>query len=82
MARQLNPEKLLLSKWTAQPVINREKHFLVVQLLRDDQAANTPNPAQKPPVRQVVLEAVLSKRQLTKHWQDLLDEQAWRQGWQ
>lgn len=82
MARQLNPEKLLLSKWTAQPVINREKHFLVVQLLRDERAANTTNPVQKPPVRQVVLEAVLSKRQLTKHWQDLLDEQAWRQGWQ
>ena len=34
---QINPEKLLLSKWTARQPQHREKHFLVTKLLRDEQ---------------------------------------------
>lgn len=35
--RRLNPRKLLLSKWTAAQPQNRERHFLVTELIRDEQ---------------------------------------------
>ena len=33
---RINPRKLLLSKWTARVPRNRERHFLVTELHRDD----------------------------------------------
>ncbi|WP_043614825.1 TIGR02450 family Trp-rich protein [Chromobacterium violaceum] len=71
--RRLNPEKLLLSKWTAAAPRNREKHFLVVALGR---------PAPDAPVETVTLEAVHSRRRQTMAWQALRDTDQWRQGWQ
>ncbi len=71
MARQINPDKLLLSKWTAVAPHNREKHFLVSRLLRDE-------------LENVVgceLEAVLTQRRQTIDWQVLKDDSCWRQGW-
>ncbi|MEO4014834.1 TIGR02450 family Trp-rich protein [Pseudomonas rossensis] len=34
---RINPIKLLLSKWTAAHPQNREKHFLITELFRDEQ---------------------------------------------
>lgn len=34
---QINPRKLLLSKWTAATPLNREKHFLVTELFKDEE---------------------------------------------
>jgi tryptophan-rich hypothetical protein len=36
---KFNPRKLKLSKWTACEPVNREKHFLVIQLLCDELGA-------------------------------------------
>ena len=68
---RLNPEKLLLSKWTAVKPHNREKHFIVTRLLRDDADQ----------VHGCVLEAVHSKREQEIDWRDLRDGEIWKQGW-
>lgn len=73
MARQLNPRKLLLSKWTAVTPCNKEKHFMVTRVLVPD------DPAQ--PVTEVVLEAVYTRRSQVIAWQALTDASLWRQGW-
>ncbi|MDO6563345.1 TIGR02450 family Trp-rich protein [Amphritea sp. 1_MG-2023] len=68
---QLNPNKLNLSKWTAIEPQNREKHFLVTTLIRDEAGV----------VQQCILEAVLTHREQTIDWQQLQDSQRWLQGW-
>ena len=70
--RRLNPNKLLLSKWTAARPQNREKHFLVSELLCDE--AGT--------VLQVELQAVLTRRSEQIDWRQLQDDEAWLSGWQ
>ena len=69
--RRLNPNKLLLSKWTASRPQNRERHFLVTELLRDEQER----------VIAVELQAVLTGRSEQIDWQQLLDSERWQQGW-
>lgn len=69
--RRLNPAKLLLSKWTASRPQNRERHFLVTELLRDEQER----------VIAVELQAVLTGRSERLDWQQLLDTERWQQGW-
>ena len=49
---RLNPRKLLLSKWTAATPVNREKHFMVTELFRDDEGT----------VLEIELQAVLTQR--------------------
>lgn len=69
--RRLNPAKLLLSKWTASQPQQRERHFLVTEVVRDEQ-------------RQVIaveLQAVLTGRSERIAWQQLLDSERWQQGW-
>lgn len=68
---QINPKKLHLSKWTAVLPINREKHFLVTELIVDEDNK----------VQECVLEAVLSKRTQTIDWRTLKNPNTWRQGW-
>ncbi|UTW04342.1 TIGR02450 family Trp-rich protein [Amphritea atlantica] len=68
---RLNPNKLNLSKWTAVKPQNREKHFLVTQLLKDEEGV----------VQQCVLEAVLTHRQQIIPWQTLTQSESWKQGW-
>ena len=70
---QINPRKLLLSKWTAVVPQAREKHFMVVRLI---------DPAlPELPVEEVELQAVLTRRSQTLPWRDLTDTACWRQGW-
>lgn len=74
MARtQLNPAKLLLSKWTAVVPQRREKHFLVTRVVQTDSAAA--------PIEFVELEAVHSRRSRIVPWRDLVDPDVWQQGW-
>lgn len=63
--------KLRLSKWTAVAPRNREKHFIVTDLVRDADEN----------VQACVIEAVHSSRQETIDWRDLRDEEKWLQGW-
>lgn len=70
---QINPRKLLLSKWTAVAPQAREKHFMVVRLIE---------PAMPDlPVEEVELQAVLTRRSQIMAWRDLTDTACWRQGW-
>ncbi|MFS2157539.1 TIGR02450 family Trp-rich protein [Pseudomonas sp. Pseusp122] len=69
---QLNPRKLLLSKWTAAQPRNREKHFLVTELFRDEEGT----------VLEIELQAVLTRRSERLPWQTLQNAVSWRMGWQ
>lgn len=71
--RSWHPKKLANSKWTAQVPQQREKHFIVVAVETD------PEDTQR--VRQVTLEALLSKRHFMLHWSLLSDTRHWRPGW-
>ncbi len=68
---RLSPEKLHLSKWTAATPVDREKHFIVTRVLRDEQDQ----------VTQCMLEAVHSKREELIDWQELRNSSNWIQGW-
>ncbi|MFW9082761.1 TIGR02450 family Trp-rich protein [Pseudomonas sp. P2757] len=68
---QINPRKLLLSKWTAALPKNREKHFLVTELFRDEEGT----------VLEIELQAVLTKRSERFEWQALQDISRWKMGW-
>jgi tryptophan-rich hypothetical protein len=71
--RRLNPEKLLLSKWTAVRVRNKERHFLVIKYIEPEDPQS--------PLEFVEMEAVLTRRSFTLAWRDLLDPEVWTQGW-
>ena len=71
--RIVNPKKLINSKWTAVKPANKEKHFIVTQLLLPEQTDQ--------PVSFIVLEAIFSKRSQTLAWEQLNDNQVWLQGW-
>lgn len=68
---RINPEKLLNSKWTAVEVSNREKHFIVTELLRDVDEV----------VVECVIEAVMTKSTRHIEWRELRDSSAWKMGW-
>ena len=67
----INPRKLLLSKWTAATPVNREKHFLVTELFKDDEGT----------VLEIELQAVLTQRGERLPWQALRDATTWHMGW-
>lgn len=68
----INPNKLHHSKWTAAEPLNKEKHFIVTQLLRDEEEN----------VADVVIEAIHSRREIVLPWQSLKDNSVWKMGWQ
>ncbi|MFZ6842838.1 TIGR02450 family Trp-rich protein [Undibacterium sp. RuTC16W] len=69
----LNPKKLLLSKWTAAKPENKEKHFIVTQLIEPE----TPGA----PCELIIIEAVHSGNSRTIPWKELTDTTKWLQGW-
>lgn len=69
---QINPKKLLLSKWTSTSPKQKEKHFIVTELIKDDQDN----------VIECIIEAVLTHTQYTISWHDLKSPENWKQGWQ
>lgn len=68
---QINPKKLLRSKWTAVNPKHKEKHFMVT-VMRFDEEGN---------VELCELEAVMSKRTEAIDWRQLKDREQWLQGW-
>lgn len=67
----INPRKLLHSKWTARNPQAREKHFMVTDVEFDEAGV----------VTACVIEAVLTRRSMPVHWQDLRNAEVWQQGW-
>ncbi|RBW43186.1 TIGR02450 family Trp-rich protein [Psychromonas sp. B3M02] len=68
---QINPKKLLNSKWTAVKSINKEKHFLITKVSFDEEGI----------VTLCVIEAIISHRQTEIDWRDLKETSLWKQGW-
>lgn len=73
-ALNLNPKKLLHSKWTATKPTNKEKHFIVTKLVISDLETQV--------VEAVELEAVMTGRKQVLPWRDLQNTETWKQGWQ
>ena len=68
---RINPEKLLLSKWTAVAPAGKSKHFLVSEIIRDDREL----------VSECVLQAVIDRCEHTLGWRELTDDVRWLTGW-
>jgi tryptophan-rich hypothetical protein len=68
----VNQKKLPMSKWTAVSPVDRQKHFLVVDWVRNDEGE---------PTDRLVIEAVLTQRLRQIHWRELEDSGSWRIGW-
>ena len=68
---QINPAKLLLSKWTAVAPQNKEKHFLVKDVNKDEHGT----------VLTCTVEAVFTKNTIELEWQTLKDCNRWMAGW-
>ena len=71
--KHLNPQKLLMSKWTAVEARDKEKHFLVARVINPE--------APKHKIQEVEMEAVMSNRRFILRWEELTDPTKWRQGW-
>jgi tryptophan-rich hypothetical protein len=61
-----------MSKWPAVTPVRREKHFLALDWVRDDEGE---------PTDHLVLEAVLTHRLREIHWRELEDSRSWQVGW-
>ncbi|KXJ51731.1 TIGR02450 family Trp-rich protein [Neptuniibacter pectenicola] len=67
-----NPNKLLLSKWTAVEPIEKKKHFIITELIRDEEDVH---------VVECVLEAVINQQRFTMDFNVLKNDECWLQGW-
>lgn len=68
---QINPKKLLRSKWSAVSPAGKEKHFMVTKVAFDETGA----------VSLCLIEAVLTRRAEQIDWQQLKDPAQWQHGW-
>ena len=68
---RINPDKLKHSKWTATHILNKEKHFLVVKVIPDDNDR----------VIGCELQAILTRTVYHIDWQELKDSSRWLMGW-
>ena len=68
---QINPRKLLRSKWTAVSPSNKEKHFIITDIEFDEEGV----------VIHCEIEAVMSKRTQLIDWRQLKEQDVWLQGW-
>lgn len=68
----VNRKKLPGSKWTAVTPVNREKHFLVIDWVLDDDGT---------PTDRILLEAVISNVVHEIRWRELEDSRSWTVGW-
>ena len=75
MRRPRNPvnyKKLPGSKWTAVRPVERQKHFIVLDWVRDEEGE---------PTEMIEIEAILTRAVRTLHWRDLENVEEWRVGW-
>jgi tryptophan-rich hypothetical protein len=68
---KINPEKLMLSKWTAIKPKQKERHFIVTKLVRDENEV----------IIFCELEAIINKHIYQIEWQELKDCSDWQMGW-
>jgi len=68
---RFNPNKLLISKWTATKPENKELHFIVTQLIRNDEEIITG----------CVLESVITKNAYSLGLEELKNTENWLMGW-
>jgi tryptophan-rich hypothetical protein len=71
MAR-INPEKLLMTKWTAVEPKRKERHFIVTKLIR----------ATDETIVACELEAVINKNNYEMDWRELKNTKVWKMGWE
>ena len=69
----VNHKKLPGSKWTARRPVERQRHFIVLDWVRDEDGM---------PTDMIEIEAVLTGDVRTLHWRELVDPETWRIGWQ
>ena len=69
----LNPKKLLLTKWTAVTPLAKQKHFLVIRVIKPELPTD--------PIEFVEIESVFSKSNQIIPWRALQNDDIWRQGW-
>jgi tryptophan-rich hypothetical protein len=67
----VNPKKLLHSKWTALQPANKEMHFLVSDVERDDDGA----------IIHCEIEAIMTRRTFQIDWRELRNSDRWACGW-
>ena len=67
----VNPKKLLHSKWTALQPANKEKHFLVSDVERNDDGA----------IIHCEIEAIMTRRTFQIDWRELRNSDRWACGW-
>ena len=68
---RLNPDKLLMSKWTAAQPVRRERHFIVTRLIRTGDET----------IIGCVLDAVINNNTYEIDWRELQDSTRWLAGW-
>lgn len=68
---QINPKKLLHSKWTAVKPRQKQKHFIVTKVKFDEAGE----------VSLCLIEAVLTRAEFSIDWRELTQEADWLMGW-
>jgi tryptophan-rich hypothetical protein len=68
---RINPEKLMKSKWTAIDPVNRQRHFIVTAVQRNNEGF----------VVSCELEAVMTRKAAQIDWRELKDASRWQTGW-
>ncbi|WP_394754151.1 TIGR02450 family Trp-rich protein [Crenothrix sp.] len=68
---KINPNKLLLSKWTAIAPKQKERHFIVTKLTRSENEE----------IMTCELEAVITKNVYETDWRELKNSSCWLMGW-
>lgn len=69
---QINPKKLLNSKWTSVSPVQKEKHFVITEVEFDEDSV----------VTLCVIEAVINHNSYEISWRDLKQPTLWKVGWQ
>jgi tryptophan-rich hypothetical protein len=69
----VNRKKIVGSKWTAARPVDRQKHFIVLDWVRDEDGT---------PTEMIEIEAILTRALSVLHWRELQDPTVWRIGWQ
>lgn len=67
----INPKKLLNSKWTSLNPVNKEKHFITIEVEFDEDDN----------VTLCLIEAVMTNRCFNIDWHELKDDSLWVHGW-
>ena len=68
---KVSPKKLLLSKWTKLDVVNKEKHFTIIDVEYDENKL----------VIKCVIRAEINNCEYVINWRDLKEIDQWRIGW-